>query len=309
MQYVEKRFPDDLELNAQFLELINYIFRDEQLKQSELTSKLEAAFLAGLRCNQPHIRAKFFEIFDGSMRRRLHDRFLYVICSQAWDSIGQHYWIKQCIELLILTANTTTSIQNSNENHLLPSISSVINLADSEEKNNFVIYTSKLQNESTDSLDSIEDKDDAFDMDMSVDSNISRREESERPINNRPVTLTKLIARQAEFLELNRKIRTEQLLVATSQLCHMDTQLAEKVWLDIFPRLWSILDEGQQQSLIREIIPFLASGTHVIQKDCHPSALNTFVEALSHCHPPVYLPPNLMTYLGKAHNLWHRLVR
>lgn len=125
MQYVEKRFADDQELNGQFLELVNYIYRDEQLKITELTSKLEAAFLAGLRCNQPKIRAKFFEVFDGSMRRRLHDRLLYIICSHAWDSIGQHYWIKQCIELLILTANTTTQIQNSNENHLLPSISSV----------------------------------------------------------------------------------------------------------------------------------------------------------------------------------------
>lgn len=27
MQYVEKRFPDDQELNAQFLELINYVYR------------------------------------------------------------------------------------------------------------------------------------------------------------------------------------------------------------------------------------------------------------------------------------------
>lgn len=27
MQYVEKRFPDDLELNALFLELINYVYR------------------------------------------------------------------------------------------------------------------------------------------------------------------------------------------------------------------------------------------------------------------------------------------
>lgn len=26
MQYVEKRFPDDLELNAQFLELVNYVY-------------------------------------------------------------------------------------------------------------------------------------------------------------------------------------------------------------------------------------------------------------------------------------------
>ena len=62
MQYVEKRFPDDAELNGQFLELVNYIYTDEQLKQTELTSKLEQAFLAGLRCNQPHIRAKFFKV-------------------------------------------------------------------------------------------------------------------------------------------------------------------------------------------------------------------------------------------------------
>ncbi|EAT34853.1 AAEL012951-PA, partial [Aedes aegypti] len=306
MQYVEKRFADDQELNGQFLELVNYIYRDEQLKITELTSKLEAAFLAGLRCNQPKIRAKFFEVFDGSMRRRLHDRLLYIICSHAWDSIGQHYWIKQCIELLILTANTTTQIQNSNENHLLPSISSVINLAESDEKKNFVIYTS-LQNDPTETFDSIEDKEDAFDMDMSVDSNISRHEESERPVANRQAALAKLISRQAEFLEASRKVRTEQLLVATAQLCHMDTQLAERVWLDVFPRLWSILDHGQQQSLDREIVPFLSSGTHIIQKDCHPSALHTFVEALSHCDPPVYIPPNLMAYLGKAHNLWHRM--
>ncbi|XP_062715059.1 transcription-associated protein 1 [Aedes albopictus] len=306
MQYVEKRFADDQELNGQFLELVNYIYRDEQLKITELTSKLEAAFLAGLRCSQPKIRAKFFEVFDGSMRRRLHDRLLYIICSHAWDSIGQHYWIKQCIELLILTANTTTQIQNSNENHLLPSISSVINLAESDEKKNFVIYTS-LQNDPTETFDPIEDKEDAFDMDMSVDSNISRHEESERPVANRQAALAKLISRQAEFLEASRKVRTEQLLVATAQLCHMDTHLAERVWLDVFPRLWSILDHGQQQSLDREIVPFLSSGTHIIQKDCHPSALHTFVEALSHCDPPVYIPPNLMAYLGKAHNLWHRM--
>ena len=173
MHYVEKRFSDDQELNAQFLELVNYIYRDDQLKVTELTSKLEAAFLSGLRCSQPSIRAKFFEVFDGSMRRRLHDRLLYIVCSHAWDSIGQHYWIKQCIELLILTANSSTQIKNANDTHLLPSISSVINLADSEEKNNFVIYTS-LQNDQLDPFEAIEDKEDDIDMDKVVDSNITR---------------------------------------------------------------------------------------------------------------------------------------
>ena len=62
MQNVEKRFPTDNDLNGQFLELVNYIYRDESLSGSELTSKLEPAFLAGLRCSQPHVREKFFEV-------------------------------------------------------------------------------------------------------------------------------------------------------------------------------------------------------------------------------------------------------
>ena len=73
MQYVEKRFPDDLELNGQFLEMVNFVYRDESLKGSELTSKLEPAFLSGLRCVQPQIRSKFFEVFDASMRKRLEE--------------------------------------------------------------------------------------------------------------------------------------------------------------------------------------------------------------------------------------------
>ncbi|XP_055838887.1 transcription-associated protein 1 isoform X2 [Episyrphus balteatus] len=306
MQYVEKRFADDLELNAQFLELINYMYRDDYLKQTELTSKLEVAFLTGLRCTQPSIRFKFFEIFDGSMRRRLHDRLLYIICSQAWDSIGPHYWIKQCIELLILTANTNTQIQNSNENHLVPSISSIINLADTEEKKHFVIYT-PLQIDTIENILGFEEKDDLFDIDINTASNVYRHEDSERNVANRQASLVELISKQSEFLHVNRQVRTEHLLAATSQLCHMDTQLAEKMWLAVFPRLWSMLDEDQQQAIMRELIPFLSSGSHVIQKDCHPSALNTFVEAVIQCKPPIYIPPSLLAYLGKAHNLWHRM--
>ncbi|CAJ0925866.1 unnamed protein product, partial [Ranitomeya imitator] len=97
MTYIEKRFPEDLELNAQFLELVNYVYRDENLSGSELTAKLEPAFLSGLRCSQPQIRAKFFEAFDTSMKRRVYDRLLYLTCSQNWEAMGNHFWIKQCI--------------------------------------------------------------------------------------------------------------------------------------------------------------------------------------------------------------------
>lgn len=109
-------------------------YSDEALKLTELTSKLEPAFLAGLRCTQPHIRAKFFKIFDTSMRRKLHDRLLYITSSQNWDAIGPHYWIKQCIEILIATVSTETRIQMSHDSSILPCITSVINSADQAKK-------------------------------------------------------------------------------------------------------------------------------------------------------------------------------
>lgn len=306
MQCMEKKFPDDVELNIQFLEMVNYIYRDEYLKQTELCTKLEGAFLTGLRSHNPSIRAKFFEVIDASMRRRLHDRLMYIISSQAWDSIGTHYWIKQCIELLILTANTMTPIQNANDMHKIPSITSIINLADTEEKSQFVIYTSS-QMDCMDIPHCIDDKDEEFDVDVNLNFINALSDDNENSQSMRRMKVCKLINRQIEFLEISRKIRTDQLLVATSQLCHMDTSLAENVWLSMFPKIWTLFTIEQQHTLAKELVPFLASGTNIIQRDCTPSALNTFVESLTHCNPRIFIPPNLCTYLGKAHNLWHRM--
>ena len=73
--------------------------RDESLSGSDITSKLEPAFLSGMRCTQPLIRAKFFEVFDTSMKRRVYERLLYICCSQNWEAMGSHFWIKQCTEV------------------------------------------------------------------------------------------------------------------------------------------------------------------------------------------------------------------
>lgn len=57
-----------------------------------------------------------------------------------------------------------------------------------------------------------------------------------------------------------------------------------------------------------EMAAFLSSGSHVIQKDCRPSSINTLVEALSRCQgSTIPFHPPLFKYLGKSHNLWHRM--
>ncbi|XP_060810438.1 transcription-associated protein 1 isoform X2 [Amyelois transitella] len=306
MQYVEKRFPDDLELNAQFLDIINYVYRDDHLKMTELSMKLEPAFLAGLRCQQPNIRAKFFEVYDQSVRRRIFDRLLYITCTQNWDHIGQHFWIKQCLELLLVTCVSSTQIRLSNSKYLLPNIGAVINWADSEERKSFAIYTS-VKEESSEGLNySIDsEKEDVLDMDL--DSSSNQKEDLTKTVKNRQSLLNQMVLKQWEFLEQARRVRTEQLVVAAAQLCHMDETLAHHTWLRLFPKLWSTLDERQLGTLMSEMVPFIISGVHVNQRDQQLSALHTFIEALARCSPPVSIKPSMMKYLGKTHNLWHRM--
>ena len=230
MHCIEKRFTDDPDVQAQFLELVNHIYRDDTLKSTELTVKLEPAFLSGLRCSQPAIRAKFFEVFDTSMKRRLHERLLYVVCSQNWEHIGHHYWIRQCLELLLVTAGPA-AMQLSSAGLQLPSLCSVVQLGEPAERQAFHQYRTARSAEPAADLDT-------------TDSDASDEPElAERPAVPLPV----IVARQAKFLEAGKEVRTGHFLAALVQLCHSDQPLAERLWLDFFPRVWKTLTERQQQ--------------------------------------------------------------
>ncbi|KAI0213609.1 Transformation/transcription domain-associated protein [Lamellibrachia satsuma] len=306
MQHVEKRFPEDHDLNAQFLELVNYIYRDETLSGSELTSKLEPAFLAGLRCQQPQIRQKFVDVFDSSVKKRIYDRLLYIVCSQNWEAMAGHFWIKQCIELLLNVAVNGLSIQSSSTATVLPSPTSVISLADSHDKAAFLMVT-KMKEEPMDveSLDNKEEDEIDIELAGTTEEALSK-EPRKKETHDRKQNLQVMLQRQAKFLETCREVKTVSYLHALSQLCHSDTHLAHDTWLQLFPRVWKVLSERMQHGLAGELGPFLCSGSHVIQKDVHPSSIHTFLEALCHCVPAVPIRPCVLKYLGKTHNLWHR---
>ncbi|XP_073671809.1 transformation/transcription domain-associated protein isoform X3 [Paramisgurnus dabryanus] len=306
MTYIEKRFPDDLELNGQFLDLVNYVYRDENLSGSDITSKLEPAFLSGLRCAQPLIRAKFFEVFDTSMKRRVYERLLYICCSQNWEAMGSHFWIKQCTELLLAVCERNTTIGTSCQGSMLPSITNVINLADSHDRAAFAMATHIKQEPRERENSETKEEDVEIDIELAPGDQTSlpkTKEQAERDSGNQLHMLTN---RHDKFLDSLREVKTGALLNALVQLCHISTPLAEKTWVQLFPRLWKILSDRQQHALSGEMGPFLCSGSHQAQRDCQPSALNCFVEAMSQCVPPIPIRPCVLKYLGKTHNLWLR---
>lgn len=309
MLFIEKRFPTEPELNSQFLELIYFVYRDDELKTSDLTTKLESAFMAGLRCVQPQIRAKFFQIFDQSVKPKLYERLMYIVCAQNWQQIGCHFWIQQCIEFILSIALAEFPISTIDTSGCLPCIPTTADLGSynpSEYEMSSSSLLSMLSNDANTVVPPAEDIEFVSSHDQ-LDNLLGfmKRPKTLEEMSPRK-NLQVMVNRQVNFLEDLKKTRTGDLLRSLTQLCHMSVDLAKTTWIDMFPRIWKVLNDQQITLLGREIIPFLCSGAHVYQRDCNPSAVGAFMEAVSRCQPPIHMRPILIKYLGKNHNIWHR---
>ena len=83
----------------------------------------------------------------------------------------------------------------------------------------------------------------------------SNERERQNDAWSRHAALEVLLPQQMKFLEKAREMTTGQFLYAAAQLCHMDTALAENMWLDVFPRLWAILTDHQREVSLTFSIP------------------------------------------------------
>ncbi|CAG8821671.1 16046_t:CDS:1, partial [Dentiscutata erythropus] len=92
---------DDKSLMEDYLNLVITIYTKPSFARTELTLKLERAFLIGTRNGSAKIRNKFMEIFDQSMIKSLSTRFNYVIAGQNWEPLAGYFWIHQAFDLLI----------------------------------------------------------------------------------------------------------------------------------------------------------------------------------------------------------------
>lgn len=322
MANYEKRFPEDFELQAQFLELVNYVYRDETLVSTELASKLEPAFLSGLRCIQPQIRSRFMEVFDKTMKKKLYDRLLYVFCSQNWEAMGHHFWIKQCIELLLAVSACERPVTPSSTFSMLPSVTSFLRSADNQSGKEILAHAQrqktavpedskeeKMETDSSAASENKKEKDDSrylFEIDDS-EQLLSALDKGSPVSRTKERDAVKLLAeKHGKFMDKLREVKTASFLGPMAQLCHKYSNLAHTVWIDLFPQLWNLLTEKQQQVLAGEISPFMCSGSHQAQVDTFPSSVHTILEGVSKCNPAVPIRPCILKYLGKTHNSWHR---
>ena len=101
------------ELFNQFLELIYEIYSEPSLRRSELTSRLEPAFMLGCRSNDTSLRERFIDLLDSSIPRSLMSRLTYILAVQSWESLADHNWIYLSLDLLLSSIDAEMPLSSS----------------------------------------------------------------------------------------------------------------------------------------------------------------------------------------------------
>lgn len=101
----------DATLLQKFLDLVIRIYEDPKITRTELTVRLEHAFLIGTRAQDVEMRDRFMAIFDRSLSRSASSRLLYVLKSQNWETLADSFWLSQATQLVFGAAEMGTPAQ------------------------------------------------------------------------------------------------------------------------------------------------------------------------------------------------------
>ena len=103
--------PDQTMLKK-FLDLVIRIYEDSKITRTELTVRLEHAFLIGTRAQDVEMRNRFMNIFDRSLTRLASSRLSYVLTCQNWDTLSDSFWLAQASHLVLgcVDMNTTARL-------------------------------------------------------------------------------------------------------------------------------------------------------------------------------------------------------
>lgn len=84
-----------------FLELVIKIYEDPTVTRTELTVRLEHAFLIGTRAKDVEMRNRFMSIFNRALSKTASYRLNYVLTLQNWDTLADSFWLKQASHLIM----------------------------------------------------------------------------------------------------------------------------------------------------------------------------------------------------------------
>ena len=135
----------DDHLLHKFLDLVIRIYEDPQITRTELTVRLEHAFLIGTRAHDVEIRNKFMNVFDRSLTKTASARLHYILTSQNWDTLAETFWLSQAIQLIFGAVDMGLNIQLNAEDFKMVSPQQYFGNSSSDPRKNDLMLDDKYE--------------------------------------------------------------------------------------------------------------------------------------------------------------------
>lgn len=100
---------------TKYLDLVLRIYEDPKITRTELTVRMEHAFLIGTRAQDVGMRNRFMALLDKSLSKTASARLLYVVNTQNWDTLGETFWLAQASQLLLGSVDVNSIVHLHNE--------------------------------------------------------------------------------------------------------------------------------------------------------------------------------------------------
>lgn len=136
----------DQRMLKKFLDLVIRIYEDSKITRTELTVRLEHAFLIGTRAQDVEMRNRFMNIFDRSLTRLASSRLSYVLTCQNWDTLADSFWLAQATHLIMGCVDMTTPAKLHPEDFTVYPVSFLFSSAEKDARKPDVMVDSQLEN-------------------------------------------------------------------------------------------------------------------------------------------------------------------
>lgn len=128
-----------------FLDLVIRIYEDSKITRTELTVRLEHAFLIGTRAQDVEMRNRFMTIFDRSLTRLASSRLSYVLTCQNWDTLADSFWLAQASHLILGCIDMSTSARLNPSDFTLYPLSFLLSSGEKDSRKSDIMVDNQLE--------------------------------------------------------------------------------------------------------------------------------------------------------------------
>ncbi|KAJ2012998.1 transcription-associated protein 1, partial [Coemansia sp. S610] len=302
-------------LERRYLTLVLEVYNDPRFTRSEMTMRLEQAFLSGMQSEDSEMRGLFLETFDANMPPSLPVRLNYLLETQNWDSVSSTFWLQQCLPLLFASTHQRASLRSFVSSRLAG------NAAAAADRPAVGGGPGAVRSGVASSADMDVDVDGDYKPplngsgphtisqpcvgesrrgDDALDSGLPDPFSSDARANG-----PSIFSSSARAWDARTQVTVGDVVGPLARMVLLDTRFAYRTWTLLLPLLWQNLGSKERHDLTSGLTRLLAKPYHQSQTSLRPNVIQAILDALSVCVPPPRLPPQLLRYLGQTYGAWY----